>query len=273
MESNLEAASANRRIDELEAELTAAGFRISALEGQLDAQAQDSGREIARLRTLLFEFEMAAALGPTDEDLGGDVPGLVLPSGSSAKAASALRSADAGTLEDAARARSSAGVDGDGPDVAASSDVVNVAPQGIIGLGDKTFTVTLEGEGTGPVGVVDLQFFVSVAEENFMFELTSVIVKNLQLPSPREEGSDNPLILVDLSFDAFAYKTDHIPLETAAGSELRWNYNRGSPETSFTTSKEDAMSKSMLAVAFEWKETTANVIIGSGEKILGEDLK
>ena len=59
-----------RRVEELEVELTSSRYRIEALESNLETQAQDAGREIARLRTRLFDFEMAAMLSES-ADQGG----------------------------------------------------------------------------------------------------------------------------------------------------------------------------------------------------------
>ena len=50
-----------RRVEQLEAELTVAQYRIAALEEQIEIAAQESGKEISRLRTRLFDFEMAAS--------------------------------------------------------------------------------------------------------------------------------------------------------------------------------------------------------------------
>lgn len=57
------------------AQLVSKGFRASALERQLEASTVEYSREIARLRTKLFELEMQASLaGPTNgSGLGGDV--------------------------------------------------------------------------------------------------------------------------------------------------------------------------------------------------------
>jgi hypothetical protein len=41
---------------------TAKSYRISALEAQLESSTRDYSREIARLRTKLFELEITAAM-------------------------------------------------------------------------------------------------------------------------------------------------------------------------------------------------------------------
>jgi len=130
--SSLGESDANRKIDQLEAEvrfpffsfslsysslltrrltllstppsqpptqLTAAGYRINALEDQLKYQAKESAHEIARLRTKLFEIEMENFLQDPDavqeEPAEPAVLNAAVPSGSAAVAAKALNAAAA----------------------------------------------------------------------------------------------------------------------------------------------------------------------------------
>ena len=96
--------SKDRLIDELQAEVTSRGYRVHALESQLEVTARDFSREIAHLRTQLFELQIAASMqGTTNEEVeeGGEYDYInmeipeyrrpLLPSGSAASAANALR--------------------------------------------------------------------------------------------------------------------------------------------------------------------------------------
>jgi len=58
--------AANERIDQLEVESTSKSYRITALEAQLETSTRDYSREIARLRTKLFELEISAAMASDD---------------------------------------------------------------------------------------------------------------------------------------------------------------------------------------------------------------
>lgn len=53
--------------DQYEAEIQSKDYRIKALEEQMTSLATDFSKEIARLRTKLFEFELVAALGFDDQ--------------------------------------------------------------------------------------------------------------------------------------------------------------------------------------------------------------
>ena len=53
--------------DQYEAEIQSKDYRIKALEEQMASLATDFSKEIARLRTKLFEFELVAALGFDDQ--------------------------------------------------------------------------------------------------------------------------------------------------------------------------------------------------------------
>ena len=104
-QENVLSSSSQLRIEELEVDLQSAHFRIAALERELDTQASDAGREIARLRTRLFDFEMAAMLSEaTDtkmpfnmnfDDADGDnflPPMINMPAGGGMEAAKELSS-------------------------------------------------------------------------------------------------------------------------------------------------------------------------------------
>ena len=86
------------KVEQLEAELTVAQYRIAAMEEQIEAAAQESGKEISRLRTRLFDFEMAAILAedvdnPTFENEDAYVPVDIdkAPTGSAMEAANAIK--------------------------------------------------------------------------------------------------------------------------------------------------------------------------------------
>ena len=86
------------KVEQLEAELTVAQYRIAAMEEQIEAAAQESGKEISRLRTRLFDFEMAAILAedvdnPTFENEDAYVPVDIdkAPTGSAIEAANAIK--------------------------------------------------------------------------------------------------------------------------------------------------------------------------------------
>eukprot|EP01033_Poteriospumella_lacustris_P004187 gene4187-2986_t len=53
--------AANLKIDQLVAETVSKGYRIEALERQMETSAKASAREVASLRTKIFELEMAGA--------------------------------------------------------------------------------------------------------------------------------------------------------------------------------------------------------------------
>jgi hypothetical protein len=114
------------------------GYRIEALEEQLENSAQDAAKEIARLRTRLFEFEMAAALNEEDDDLLGEDEAAgeqrpssqgILPSGAAVKAANALRNTDTDSLEETARASvAEGGQSGEGGDPEVTSPPEESSP-------------------------------------------------------------------------------------------------------------------------------------------------
>lgn len=77
-------------IARLDAEVAAKNIRIEALETQLRIAATESSQEIARLRMMLFEFEMNASFTAEDDDVLHDQ--FKVTAGPAAASASASRS-------------------------------------------------------------------------------------------------------------------------------------------------------------------------------------
>lgn len=62
-------AELQKQIDALEAEITSRDFRISALESQLESSTRDYSKEIARLRTRIFELETDISANGINSDM------------------------------------------------------------------------------------------------------------------------------------------------------------------------------------------------------------
>lgn len=219
-----------RKISVLEAELTASQYRVSALEEQLELQAQESGKEISRLRTRLFDFEMAAILA---EDLGNP-----MFEGDDAYVPSDIATAPTGSAKDAVQAINEAKKEDD-PESADKGKAEDGGEEKVeMTLTDEIkLSVSLVKDATDK-GVVDIFYKMrySTKAPHPMQPDTplDVLVQRMELRdyphSPEEHGEDLRLQL-DVSFDKDSWKNRSAALP-ASGGALVWDFYRGAVQQS-----------------------------------------
>lgn len=244
-------------------QLSAQNYRVSALEEQLDASAQEYGREIARLRTKLFELEMTAALANPEmsaneglELQGGfsEMEDASFPSGSSVKAASALRSNDVASLE----AKAEAGIKKDAnplvsDDVSGTSEPLEK---------ELSFKILRNGVKSGDVS---MSIRGTHNKTNFSFSIVNLKVTSLTF----ENDDESPVpVLMNVDIGSFvSFTTSHQDYQRSsrvAGAFVAWEFN--DTEHSFSCSRQDLDDAKLLAVVFRYEPPpNYNWEIGSGE--------
>jgi hypothetical protein len=245
------------RVAELEVELTSARYRIEALEEELKTAAEEYGRDIARLRTRLFDFEMAAMLAEAAESGSG------IPVGNGADAAKELKQSS---------------------DTAPENDVPVELKEEWHEHDEVVLSVPLrlKKKNVGQAGVsFKFRYFGRLGDLSEGHDIEIIITKIHLKEASLPEGAIN--LFCDLSFgeDVWTAKTKSKPV-TPDG--VLWDYNTEEYGDKQSTLDEDAdgkrlpfnhqmrfkghfgaiSSENFLVVGMVANEDTPNVLMGSG---------
>ena len=231
---------ANKEVtEELEVEITTQGYRISALEEQLELSAQDHAREVARLRTKLFDLEMAAMLAEVDDDDVDDHPTIETEK----------------TMENVESAVS----------IAASEKSDTTKPS-YFEHDEVILPIKLLSNNKEVLGICDVGFKFKYAasieaplkaENEVELIITKLTVKEYQ-HDPEKEMKQ---FFLDLTFvDDFKAKTEP---KDATDPPVNWDTSNDTT-MSFITTFGKASTENMLVVAMIYDEDKPNVLFASG---------